>query len=398
MFVDYIMNGQGFGQVGEALAGCHFDPGLLRPYLDSKGRYCVTVNTGRKETRKDQNGNIICNAYGEPIYFPVKEKYLVSEMMMKGIPIPVTNATALRKDEWAQLDTVVITAARERLRAWADLAAASTFGGFNGMGKLMLEHESMSDPGEAFIDFDGMTEGRNDAPLFKLEGLPLPIVHSDFWFSSRKLAVSRNSGTPIDTTMGEAAGRRVAEKIEQMVIGRISNISLGVDNRYSRTPQVYGYTNYPDRITKSNVTAPTAQGWTPKKTVDDVLSMIELAADANFFGPFMLYHSTDWDAYMDNDYSTAYATGSLRQRLRQIDQIRDVRRLDWLKTDLNPFTLLLVQMTPSVARAVDGMGITTVQWQSMGGMRLNFKVMAIQVPQLRSNFAGDTGIVHGTTS
>ena len=60
--------------------------------------------------------------------------------------------------------------------------------------------------------------------------------------------------------------------------------------------------------------------------------------------------------------------------------------------------MIMVQMTPDVARAVNGMDITTVQWESVGGMRLNFKVMAIQVPQLRADYDGRCGIVHATTA
>ena len=55
-------------------------------------------------------------------------------------------------------------------------------------------------------------------------------------------------------------------------------------------------------------------------------------------------------------------------------------------------------MTPDVCRAVNGMDITTVQWESSGGMRINFKVMAIQVPQLFTDYNRRTGIVHGTFS
>jgi hypothetical protein len=53
-------------------------------------------------------------------------------------------------------------------------------------------------------------------------------------------------------------------------------------------------------------------------------------------------------------------------------------------------------MTPDVVRAINGLDLTTVQWESVGGMRLNFKVMAIQVPQIRSTYAGRCGICHAT--
>ena len=69
-----------------------------------------------------------------------------------------------------------------------------------------------------------------------------------------------------------------------------------------------------------------------------------------------------------------------------------MRTLDYLTGT----TILLIQQTPDVARAVVGLDVTTVQWESMGGMMLNFKVMAILVPQLRADFNGNTGIVHGS--
>jgi hypothetical protein len=380
MFVDMVFNGQGHGPVGEALAGCRFDPGLLRPYVDGRGNRCVTINTGRRDSE------------GRPVY----EKRLVAEMINMGVSSPVFNATSLRKDEWIQLDTVVLRAARQRLRAWADLAGANTFGGFNGMSKTILEHETMSDPGEAIVDMDGLTEGRQDQPRFQLEGLPLPITHSDFWFSSRRLAVSRNTGTPLDTTMAEAAGRRVAEMIEKTTIGVETGITYGNSTNYGRTSSVYGYTNFPNRITKTDLTIPT--GANPEAVVQDILEMRDLLYSHNFYGPFMLYHSTGYDIFLDNDYFRAGGTSvlqTLRQRVAGIDGIAGIRRLDFLTSG---YVLIMVQMTSDVARAVNGMDITTVQWESVGGMRLNFKVMAIQVPQLRADFNGNTGIVHATTA
>jgi len=183
---------------------------------------------------------------------------------------------------------------------------------------------------------------------------------------------------------------------------------------------VYGYTNFPARITTAaNHNPSNFGGYTPANTLADVLAMIDLSRANKFYGPWMLYHSNDWDKYMDTDYILTggnVATQTLRNRLRAIDGIQDVRRLDMMfgtapvapsggslnygdKYDtLNPFTLLLVQMTPDVCRMVNGMDITTVQWESKGGLQLNFKVMAIQVPQLRADYYNRCGIIHGTCS
>lgn len=374
MFTDYLLDGAGVGEVGERIQ-YGFDPNLQRPFIDKKGRKVCTVNLGTPQNPKYQNVPI-------------------STLIHNGQGNPTLNATTLRKDEWLELDRVVVKAARERLTAWQDLMSRNRFGGFNAMGKMVLEHETMSDPGTAVVDMDGMTPATSDTPRYQLQGLPLPITHSDFYISKRRLLVSRNSGTPIDTSMAEACGRRVAEEIEKTTIGTVTGATYGNASEYGRAPTVYGYTNFPARNTKTDMTAPT--GSNGQTVLNDWLALRNLLYNDNMYGPYMAYVSTDWDQYLDGLFSTTEpSAGSLRDRLKQISNIIDIKRLDFLT---NTFTVLLVQMTSDVARAVDGMGITTVQWESHGGQRLNFKVMAIQVPQLRADFNDNCGIAHGTTA
>ena len=412
-----LLDGRGMGPVGSRLAGMHFDAGYMRPYVDRNDELAVTVNTGRWTVDKGERR-------------PVREHRTLRQLAINGTFIPggfVTNATSLRKEEWSELDRVVLRAARYRLRLWADIAAAASFGGFNGMSKTILEYEAMADPGEAIIDMDGISEGRGDRPVYQLRGMPLPITHSDFSYSARQLAASRNSGTPLDVTMGEAAGRRVGEAVEKMAIGIQTGTSYGGTGAltgggaYDITSKVYGLTNYPKRLTATGY-IPTGNGrasaWVPQDTLLDVLGALDKLRANKFYGPFVIYTSNDFDQYMDRDYilvgGAQVATQTLRNRLRAIDGITDVKRLDFLfssTTDQSaggpglenlaqsyPFTLLFVQMTPDVIRAVNGMDITTVQWENHGGMSLSFKVLAIQVPQIRSDFYGNSGILHLTCS
>lgn len=306
------------------------------------------------------------------------------------------------------LDNVVGAAARARLRAYSDLRASSVLGGFDGMATPILEHEIINDPGEAIVDIDGLSEGRGFQPTFDLQGMPLPVVHSSFFLSSRFLAASRSKGQPQDTIRAEIAGRRVGETIERMTIGTVTPYTYGSSSDYVNTSKVYGYTTHPDRITKTDLTAPT--GSNSDAIVDDVLEMRSILYDYNFFGPFMLYHSTNWDRFLDADYvkgSEAQGLASpgttLRDRLRRIEGISDIRRLDYLSG--STYTMLLVQMTSDVCQAVNGMEITTIQWETHGGMKLNFKVLGIQAPRIRSvHISGTdtvvrkTGILHATDS
>jgi len=400
---DFILNGSGHGPVAEKLQTLDFRTDVQRPYFETDetssdyGHACCTVNTGRFKYVTNEKT-------GEKTKKPIYERVRNSDLQANGIHSPVFNATSLRKEEWIELDQVILRAARYRLRAWADLAAANSFGGFNGMAKMILEHETMSDPGAAVVDMDGISPAFADSPQFQLQGLPLPITHADFWFPSRRLAISRNTGTPLDTVMGEAAGRRIAETIEQTLIGSVTGLTLGSPSgwtpAYGRNDTVYGYTNFTPRQTY-NGTNPTDGGWVASKTINDVLTMIDQMTAQKFYGPFMLYHSGNWDHFMDNDYILTggnVATQTLRNRLRSIEVIQDVRRLDFINNNStsNPYTMIMVQMTPDVARAVNGMDITTVQWETMGGMKLNFKVLCIQVPQLRADFYGNCGLMTAT--
>lgn len=397
MWTDFVLNGQATGEVAQQFAGVRFDPGMLRPYINRHGKRAVTACTGRM---------IYNNQTGR--HTPERKEMLISDLMARGIYSPVFNATTLRKEQWIELDKKVQLAYRNRLTAWADLAAAATYGGFNAMGRMTLEYEAMSDPGEAIVDMNGISEGRSSQPLFSLRSLPLPITHMDVVLDRRRLAISQNDNMPIDTTMIEAATRRVAESVENTTTGVVTGPTWGTQSTgvtaHTGSSAVYGYINFPYRLTKTNLTIPT--GANPQTTVDEVLAMRDQLFAANRYGPFILYHSTDWDRYLDNDYAFTNSTGwaaapnkTLRQRLKEIEGIQDVRRLDNLTAaNSHAFTLVMVEMTAENAEAIDGMQPTVVQWETKGGMQINLKVMAIQVPRLKYDYAGNCGILHARTA
>lgn len=360
---DFILNGQAGGDVASVLLNSGFDTGVLRPYLDQDadgvptGQTCITRN----------------NAAGEP----------------QAVPVNNANATLLRL-EWTLLDEVVIRAALPRLKAVADVRGRGLqFTIPNGMSKTVLDTQAQSDIGPASMTMDGLNDSKGDRPLYNLTHLPLPIIHKDFSFPARQIATARAGGMPLDFSMAELAARRVAEGAEQLLIGTAGSYTFGGGS-------VYGYTNFPSRTTFS-LSDPTSGGWSPSLTLADVLNMRQLATNALHYGPYVLYVSLAWDRYMDSDYILTggnVATQTLRERLRQIENIEDVVTLDYL----NGYDMVLVQMTSNVVREVVGMDITTVQWETHGGMMLNFKIMCILTPQLRADFNGRTGIVHGNVA
>lgn len=389
---DFVLDGKPHGDVASQLAETGYNSGVYRPYVDENGNRCVDVNVGMQYD--PTKGKMVSTA----------EKMTFNEARRRGFSAPtldnVSNTLVLRKDEWIMFDSKVVKVARQRLRAWADLAAQNTFT-LNGMASEILEWETMSDPGEARVDMDGMTEGRRDVPIWQLEGLPLPITQSDFWFSERKLAISRTKGQPLNTLMAETAGRRVAESVEKVTLGVTTGITHGTSTRRLRAPTIYGYTSHPDRNTKT-VTTPT--GSNSATTVSEVLAMRSVLYADGFHGPFVIYNGTDWDEFLDDDHFRYVTSGgaapitTLRERLMRIRDVADVRRADYLSpaNTGGTFDLIMVSLSNAeVARAVVGMPLKTIQWPTQGGMRMNFKVMAIMVPQIRSDFTGQSGIMHG---
>lgn len=363
--MDFILNGQANGGVASRLLQNGMNTNTLRPYSLPTGR---TDRWGQQE-------------YGGTFITVNKGGKLVAQK--------ISNAQAtLRKDDWILLDTAIIRAATSRLAAVAAFRSRNLVHTIpNGMGVTVLQSQSQSDINDAEISINGVRESRNDRPQFDLVNLPLPIIHKDFNLYLREIEASRRGGSPLDTTTAELAGVKVAELAEKLTIGTGGAFSFGGGN-------IYGLTNYPDRITADQLTLPTDTSWTPQLFIAELLAMKQQSVDAKHFGPWIVFNSPAWDPYLDDDYSAAKGDNTLRERALKIKNLADMVTLDFM----TGYQIVMVQLTPDVMRMVMGMDVTTLQWEEKGGLEFHFKVMTIQVPQLRSDYNGNTGIVHGVAS
>ncbi len=290
-----------------------------------------------------------------------------------------TNDT-LRKDEWKQYDTAIIEVARKRLIGVADLLSRGLrYPIANALGVTRVEWETQSDMTPAEITMSGISLAQNDRIEFSLTGLPLPIIHKDFNINIRALEASRKTGQPLDTAQAQLAGRLVAEQIETMLFTGAT--VLGSNNL------IYGYTTATNRntgsVTASWVTA------TGSQIVADTLAMIQKAVDDNMYGPYVMYVPAAVFTHMGDDYK-AESDKTIMQRVKEIPGIEDIRP----SKDLSGTNIILVQMTGDVVDMIDGLQPTTVQWDSHGGMVQHFKVLAIMIPRIRSDYATQSGIVH----
>lgn len=403
-FID--TDGRGHGEFGSEIGRIVTQPGLWRPYLDDRGRECVTVNLRPKYN----------NSTGQ--YDPNPKKFCLNTLRRRAPSLvrdtPAANAATMTQRAWIYLDKMIVEERRHRLRAWADAAARVSKNIGNAYAKKTVEWQVMTDPGEAVVDMDGLADGRGSPVQFKTDSAPLPITHAGFFYSDRDLEVSKASGTPLDITEARQKTRRIMEKIEDTLIGTETGITYGTQSTgdpsvvHRGTSRVYGYTNFTYRVTKTDLTTP--DGTNPDSVVQDVIEMRETMYTNGYYGPFILYHSTSYDQWFDRTHFVGtFAQGltnggkNLRSVISEIGGISDVRRLDRFTSG---YQMILVQMDPEVIEVVDGMPPTVLQWDEQGGRRKQFRVWAIQVPLLKAPYGntmnGSTtpaaGIVHGTTS
>lgn len=358
--IDYVNGGgQSQGDIANQFMVGGLDPARLRPWAAKNGKTYITVFKGG-DAKKPEN--------------------------YQAVPIQTNANTVLRRDEWKQLDETIQKISRERLGGVQDLAdngLVYTLG--NAMGTTVLEWHDMSDAMSAAVTMDGATRTQNDTVEFSTNYLPIPIVHSDFEINSRTLEASRRLGNPLNVSNVEAATRKVNEKLEEMLFTD-TNYSFGGGT-------ISSYINHGSRnqvaFQDSGQNNWDASAKTPKQIVDDVRAMKQASINAKHYGPWMIYIPTAYETVLDDVYD-ATRGNTIRQQILQIAGINGVKVVDKLPAN----NVLLVQMTSDTVQLVRGMGVQTVQWQTGDTMVNKFKIMTIQVPWVRADQAGNSGIVH----
>jgi len=359
MNIDYLGRNNAQGEVANAVINNEMNLGEMRPFMH-QGKPYVSIYKG-----------------GDPM----QDSSYKTELVTQGL---IANGT-LRRDEWKQLDDAILPIARNRLNGIADLEAHGlvyTLG--NAMGTTVLEWHDVSDSMEAELTMDGVTRSKGDRPIFSTKYLPIPVIHVDYEINARVLAASRKQGNPLDVTSVEHATRRIAEYLESMLFTDIeTNFADG---------KVQSYINYDNRNTITLASKWDNSGVTGALIIADVMTMKQASMDAKHYGDWMLYVPSDYETTLDEDYSSSKGTNTIRERILQIRGIMGVKVVDTLPDD----NVLLVQMTSDVVRLVKGMGIQNVQWDTEGRWITKYKVMTIQVPQLRADQDGNCGINHAT--
>ena len=361
--VDLINNNQSQGEIATQLQkGGSLDVNKKRPYLDDDGIPCITVFKG-----------------GDP---KKAENYTAVYASDRGLHVNAD--TTLRPDEWVQLDDAVMAVSREELTVYDYFVGKGLTKPLkNAFGTTVLQWQVISDSQEAIMTMDGVARGTGDRVQYADKFLPIPILHADYEINARFLAVSRKDGNGVDTEEAANATRRIMEKKEDLLVGS-DNYSFGGGTMYTLL-------TYPDR-NPVIIHDWTATATTGANIVDDVRQLKRANKDALRGGEGVLIIPSAYEDRLGEDYDVSGASlMTVRERIMKLGGISDII----VSTRIADDNILFVELNRRTIEIVTGMEITNIFWETEGGMVGKYKLMAITVPRMKSDYNGACGIAHG---
>lgn len=293
----------------------------------------------------------------------------------------------LTEDEWAEIESQVLAAARYPLRIVQDFRARGLVSRLGGVGSLEARWYTSSDVTAATVNMTGRGRAERDLPEMKQAGVPVPVVFKEFAIDWRTLEASRRLGDGLDMTGLVEATRVVAEGYEGIVANGNTAVTLNGN-------PVYGLRTHPNRNTDTAGNYGGGDWGTIANIIPTVAGMINAANGQYNYGPFQLYVSqTQYNQaalvhYDDGSGDTPLA------RLTDMAMIAGVSSLP--VATLAAGELLLLQMTPEYMELAEAIPLQVREWSTPDGTESIFKVMVIGTPKIKARYGSQTGIVHAT--
>lgn len=311
--------------------------------------------------------------------FNKQQENMVNSGLVDGL---TGNASPVPKDVWGLWDREGVEVQRDVLAVFNDLATLA-----KGMpiGKLVHHFQTISDSGDVNISLDGRGKAKTDQPLIDYHGTPVPIIDSPFSFGWRQWEAARSEGYMLDTAASNNSMRRVAEKLEDLVLNGDANINVAGST-------IYGLRTAPNRNTDTH--GFTLNGATGPEWLSAIKGTLENLHDANYYTPATIYlNYSDWFFASTTDYSTQYANKTILQRLMEVAGVAAI--IPASKVPANE--ILGICKRSDVFQMLSAMPMTT-----RAKTRLNpeddyvFMVMAAVAPEFKFDAEGQAGYVQMT--
>ncbi|MNQ15149.1 Encapsulating protein for peroxidase [compost metagenome] len=290
------------------------------------------------------------------------------------------NASTVPKDVWGEWDREGIEIQRDVLAVFNDLSSLSRS---LPIGKQVHFYQKISDSSEVNISMDGRGKAKTDQPLVDYVGTPIPIIDSSFSFGWRQMAAMQSEGQSLDPAARNNAMRKVAEKLEDMVINGDAKIDVG-------GAKIYGLRTLPARNTGTH--GLDLNGATGAQWVEVIKDVIEKMHADNFYTPVTIYlNYADWFYASATDYVAAAPQNTILQRIMAIPGVAAVV----------PASRVPVNDVLGVCKRSDVVQILTELPMTVRPFtRLRpeddyvFNVMAAAAPEIKSDYNGQCGVTH----
>jgi len=294
----------------------------------------------------------------------------------------IGNASPLPKDVWGEWDRDGIMIQRDVLAVFNDLAAAVSRP--MPLGKLIHHFQQISDSSGVNISMDGRSKARNDQPEYSYVGTPLPIVDSTFGFGWRQVLAAQTEGVSLDEGARMNSNRKVAEKLEDIVLNGDSQIVVAGS-------QLYGLRNHPKRNTRS--TGSTLNGTTGANWVSEITATLKLLHGDNFRSPATIYLNwDDWFYATATEYTAGYPK-KISQAVLEIPGIANI--LPCSKVPAN--NIIALVKSREVVSLLNGMPMMTrAQARHNPEDDYNFVVMAASALEIKYDANDQCGVAHSS--
>lgn len=294
----------------------------------------------------------------------------------------IGNATTLPKDVWGIWDREAVEIQRSVLAVFDDLSSLSKP---MPIGKLIHYFQTVSDSGEVNISLDGRGKAKTDQAVIDYVGTPLPIIDSSFSFGWRQMESARTEGFTLDSASRNNSVRKMAEKMEDLVINGDTTIDVGGS-------KIYGLRTAPNRVTGTHgLTLATATG---AQWVTAIANVIKGLQAKNFYTPVTFYiNYSDWFTASYQDYVAAAPQNTILQRLMAIPGVAAIVPASKVPTN----EILAVCKRRDVVEILNGMPLTVRPIQRLRPEDdYVFSAIAAVAPEFKYDSASQAGYAQFT--
>jgi hypothetical protein len=303
-----------------------------------------------------------------------------SMMAQQGGQQLIGNAAPLPRDVWGEWDREAVELQRPVLAVFNNLAASVSMS--MPLAKLIHYFQTVGDSGDVNISLDGQSSAKSDQQLYEYHGTPLPIIDSTFSYGWRQMLAAQSEGYQLDGAGRMNGMRRVAEKLEAIVLDGDASIVVG-------SSQLYGMRNHPNRGTR--VTGVALNGATGAQWVSEIVSTLKVLHANNFRTPATIFLNWDDMFYAsNNDFSAQYPNKSILQRIREIEGVQEIVPAN----SVNASEIFGVVKRRDVVQILNGMPMATrAKFRADPEDPYDFKVMASAALEIKFDAEQNCGIV-----